>query len=543
MRTLPTRWARRVAGAFLTTITFFYVAFYGLPLTFESSNVPAVWLGQYPLTPNPHPVEVLHRKAYTHFNHLINQQSRTAEEAIAEYVKRYRRNPPPGFREWAEYALAHQSPIIDDFDMIVENLNPFLNLTTDEFMARMRKATQGQNPRVDRCSFSEGKFSTGCRKFSKAMATVLGDAAQSLPDLAIVMNFLDEPAILTAKDEYNGDPYQWVDKGHSPLGAEIHRSCNRRGNLETKKIDKVETHGLPFVQNVNAEKDLCLHRDYQRKHGFLMSPTSMRCIHAEVPILSRAAPYPFSDIIYPSPHYAFRDNQYNSWWDKSWKRKKNALYWAGSTTGGYWKDRSTTWRKGHRQRFASLGMHKEEDKEFTYLDDSHGLYEPYTSQDFNTSLYDVRVTMIHQCEPDNCALQKEFFGVRGRMPYDSKAYSYRFLFDIDGNGYSGRFYKFLASHSVPLKTTIFREWHDERLIPWWHYIPVSQGMDELPELMRFLATTPQGQSISQRIAEAGRDWYYKAMTEVHQGIYLYRLLLELAWLQDESRSVELDLRA
>jgi hypothetical protein len=84
-------------------------------------------------------------------------------------------------------------------------------------------------------------------------------------------------------------------------------------------------------------------------------------------------------------------------------------------------------------------------------------------------------------------------------------YSYRYLLDIDGNSYSGRFYRFLASRNVPLKISIFREWHDERLVPWYHYIPVSQSMDELPELIRFLATTREREEIRRRIAVAGRE--------------------------------------
>ena len=41
------------------------------------------------------------------------------------------------------------------------------------------------------------------------------------------------------------------------------------------------------------------------------------------------------------------------------------------------------------------------------------------------------------------------------------------VFDMDGNGISGRrCYKLLASRSTPLKQTILREWHDDRLVPW-----------------------------------------------------------------------------
>lgn len=93
----------------------------------------------------------------------------------------------------------------------------------------------------------------------------------------------------------------------------------------------------------------------------------------------------------------------------------------------------------------------------------------------------------------------------------------------------------LASNSAVLKTTIFKEWHDERLVPWLHYIPVSLCLDELPELVRFLATTNEGREIGHRVAQEGKRWHTRGLREVDRGIYFYRLLIELAWLQNPKR--------
>ncbi|KAJ4307236.1 hypothetical protein N0V88_000616 [Collariella sp. IMI 366227] len=58
----------------------------------------------------------------------------------------------------------------------------------------------------------------------------------------------------------------------------------------------------------------------------------------------------------------------------------------------------------------------------------------------------------------------------------SAALHSKLAFDLDGNGISGRFLKLLASNSLVLKQTVLREWHDERLVPWLHYVPVSMEM-------------------------------------------------------------------
>jgi hypothetical protein len=57
-------------------------------------------------------------------------------------------------------------------------------------------------------------------------------------------------------------------------------------------------------------------------------------------------------------------------------------------------------------------------------------------------------------------------------------------------------------------------------------------MEELPELVSFLTSNEKGQRIAREIAERGRDWYFKALREVDMSIYTYRLVLELARLQD-----------
>ncbi|MGG6497011.1 UNVERIFIED_CONTAM: glycosyl transferase family 90, partial [Bacteroidetes bacterium 56_B9] len=74
-----------------------------------------------------------------------------------------------------------------------------------------------------------------------------------------------------------------------------------------------------------------------------------------------------------------------------------------------------------------------------------------------------------------------------------KAFRSKLTFDMDGNGISGRYYQLLASKSVVLKQTLLREWHDDRLVPWAHYVPVSQGLEELPELVSYLTTSVRGQ--------------------------------------------------
>jgi hypothetical protein len=493
-----------------------------------------------------HPVILLHQRAEKIFSTLLQRQSNSPLEAEREYSRRYGRPPPPGFHQWAEYALAHKSPIIDDFDTISHAVHRYFNLTTTEITRRIHEATKRipnemYNDAVERCVFEDGSFGSGCRSFAEPLTTLLGDARQIAPKGEFLINFLDEPSVLSVRQRTEaGSVAPWRDLSRQPIGSIVAEACSLHGKSNEYKSARapIDTYGLPFVQDAQADKNLCQHLEYDTSHGFLMSPASFRHAQTEIPLLSRAAPYPFSDILYPSTHYGLRSSLYSWWDDRIWARKKNAVYWAGSSTGGYWSRK--TWFSGHRQRLATFGMNKEE-RSFHYLRPSSNTsvgMQVFTTNTFDASYFDIHLSKIVGCDSDSIRIEQErYFGLPRPADPESRPFRYRFVLDIDGNSYSGRFYRYLASRSVPLKLSIFHEWHDERLVPWLHYIPVSQSMDELPELVRFLATTAEGQRIGRRVAEAGREWYFKAMTPVHQGIYLYRLMLELAWMQNSSRPI------
>ncbi|KAF8864500.1 hypothetical protein BDZ45DRAFT_684903 [Acephala macrosclerotiorum] len=62
-------------------------------------------------------------------------------------------------------------------------------------------------------------------------------------------------------------------------------------------------------------------------------------------------------------------------------------------------------------------------------------------------------------------------------------------------------------------------------------------MEDVPELVFYLTSTEAGQKRAKEIAEIGREWFFKAFRDVDLSIYTYRLLLELARLQDPKRQV------
>lgn len=191
----------------------------------------------------------------------------------------------------------------------------------------------------------------------------------------------------------------------------------------------------------------------------------------------------------------------------------------------------------HRQRLALLPL-SSPSKSYKYLRKStvkgkQQEWETYSLPTLKKEAYSLSITKVWGCTEPACSSQREVFNPHPRP--NEEPYAYKYVFDIDGNTLSGRFYRLLSSTSCVLKTTIFREWHDSRLIPWYHYIPISLSFSELPEIVRFLTETEEGVEIGRRVAKAGREWVGTGLGERERGIYFWRVLMELGWLGDEAR--------
>lgn len=115
------------------------------------------------------------------------------------------------------------------------------------------------------------------------------------------------------------------------------------------------------------------------------------------------------------------------------------------------------------------------------------------------------------------------------------AFQSKYLLDIDGNAFSGRYYAWLLSHSVVYKFAIFREWHDEIMKAWVHYVPLGIEGGEYVESVRFFEEETNGQMLAERLAEQGREWAGQSLRNEDLEVYYFRLLLEYGRLIDDAR--------
>ena len=83
-----------------------------------------------------HPIPKLMADAQMKFKTMITGQSKTLGEAVKEYKRRYGRDPPKGFDEWFEFAKENGVKIIDEYDQLVRDLEPFWGMSGEELRRR-----------------------------------------------------------------------------------------------------------------------------------------------------------------------------------------------------------------------------------------------------------------------------------------------------------------------------------------------------------------------------------------------------------------------
>lgn len=510
-----------------------------LSLVPYAANILAIRDAQFSVVSRNHPVESLVTNSKAEFEQLVQRQSKSYDAARREYLRRYNVEPPSGFREWYEFAKSQNSPIIDDFDIIYEGVSPFWELSGIEVREVMEEARHAELNQLWACSTAttncSHRYRTRDRDFPLLFNTLLKDVSNAIPDVEFLINHFDEPAVVLpqSEDEKHSGDVRVRNMRRKRLWSHITNDC---GLIEGEGDDAItETSGLPFIANITESRDLCHHLEYKKTHGLLERLASGQLIEGMVPVLSTGGFSTMGDIIFPSPAYIQDGFKYDPAGDVEWDDKRDNVYWAGSTTGGYAADEQ--WRLYQRQRFVELAQNLAAGP-YSYLREVGGVITRVTSPFLNSRLFDVAFTRINQCKKKYCREQEDYFRLMGWAGKDEALHS-KLVFDIDGNGISGRYYKLLASKSTPLKMTILREWHDERLVPWVHYVPVSMSMKELPELVSYFTLTEEGQKSAREIAEAGRKWYLEALREEDMAVYVYRLLLELARLQDPEREARI----
>ncbi|KAL9624025.1 MAG: hypothetical protein Q9160_001778 [Pyrenula sp. 1 TL-2023] len=328
-----------------------------------------------------------------------------------------------------------------------------------------------------------------------------------------------------------------------------------------------------FLSNWSLAASVCHQPDMAHLHGFYLSPAAFKSSHKLLPVFSQSKPHGWNDLLYPSA-WNYRDkvayqpgessssgdnDKVNS--DPPFNEKRDTLFWRGSTSEGM-SPGTGTWRGMARQRLVHLTNNlttSTHDQVTVLVQDpfkNTGYYHymnipgpALSSLGLNTDIGIVEKIVRCGGRPphSDCLDQEAEFGFVETTEFQQH-WQYKYLFDLDGAGFSGRFLPFLQSRSLPFKTALFREWYDERITAWWHFVPQDirlhdvystlayfsglSGRDPRSGLELFVGAHPNEGAL---IAENGREWANKVLRKDDMEIYFFRLLLEWGRVVDDRR--------
>ena len=381
-----------------------------------------------------------------------------------------------------------------------------------------------------------------------------------LPDMDLIINGKDEPTIILPHDKLNqlvqsaynwkppkvGGPLNSFSKRPSDLTDEIqfhygsdltsiaritawnrlvasyHVDSPARLDNGTDFTSSFTYGPLGFLYNVTAFQDVCNQPSLPYHHGFFDRAATLITSPVFAPVFSVSKPGIFNDIIFPTV-YLYVDEGYDPKKDIEWAEKRDQLHWRGGTSTGF-----TTvggWRRHHRQRFVKA-MNNITDHVKSLRKEGNVWNEAYMEPQAARELFDVRISKISDLStPEARDEQSRELGI---APWEDRQmfWQWKFLLDVDGLGESGRFYALLRSRSLAFKCAMFRDWHDERLKPWVHYVPLGLNGSDWFEAVHFFALDEIGQALAERMVDESRVWAHRVLRKVDMEVWMFRLLLE-----------------
>lgn len=556
-----------------------------------------------------HPIDRLLRDATVQSEAWFAQAatSKTLQEAAATYRRRYQRHPPPGFDAWYAFAIEKSSVIIDDFDSIMEDLQPFWAREPSDIRHLTGVILADEWNDIAEISIRSGRAEIGPmvpthRWMLEGVLAMLEEFVHKLPDMDLAFSINDEPRVavpwkaledLRQSGTPTGSLKQGISNGwssnreqtwqHSDRFKDFKRPFKDRsllnsfaayGSVACPPSSPARTfhlwdprnlcttcstpHSLGvFLQNWTLSASPCHQPDLAHLHGFYLSPAAFKPSHELLPVFSQSKAHGYADILYPSAWNYMDKVKYEPsepYPDAPFESKRNALFWRGATSEGLSKD--ATWKGMARQRLVHLvnnategvpilAPHPTQPGSFIYkLLPATSL--PALGLDIDIAIVDE----IVRCWDADCTDQEAEFGLVGKSDFQAH-WGYRFLMDLDGAGFSGRFLPFLRSRSVVFKTAIFREWWDDRLTAWRHFVPVDIRLHGLLSTLMYFAGSSRGSEDSNergklfavkpnieagaRIAEDSRLWADRVLRKEDMQVYMFRLLLEWGRLTDDRR--------
>ncbi|KAH0548054.1 hypothetical protein GP486_008204 [Trichoglossum hirsutum] len=342
--------------------------------------------------------------------------------------------------------------------------------------------------------------------------------------------------------------------------AEIMTDFSGPPVMNLEYMNEHSFHG--YVSNYTLSTSICHQPDLKGLHGALIEPCSVSSATHLFPLFGGSKLATNNEILLPAPKYWDNDPRFLAGGpNKPWGKKNNRIIWRGIASGG--RNTAVNWRAFHRHRFVAMTNATQVRQAENWEEAPLNWARPPSNYSVK-ALDDNRLSdwleesvdagfIGLSCfpeEPDGeCSYTGKWFKIVPEIEM-SEQYNNKYLVDVDGNSFSGRYRAFLMSNSLPIKATLFREWHDSRLIAWKHFVPMDNRFVDLFGIMEYFlgyrnpkSNDPSVDDVqphdnaARKIATEGQAWAHKVLRREDIQLYTLRVLLEYARVVDDRRDI------
>ncbi|KAF2716383.1 glycosyltransferase family 90 protein [Polychaeton citri CBS 116435] len=601
---LGNRFTQLTAAAIILTVVFWFIlSTSNLPTQvadrFAHTNRPVSDTSPLPI--GNHPIDQLIREADTELYKLLGKASHTLDDAADAYRKRRGRQPPPLFDAWYAFAQNKTAVIVEDFfDQIYEDLNPFWGLSAKFIRESAKDFEHRVTVRNHSTTWVSDKDD---RPWMHLWSDLVRTIQDVVPDVDIAINVMDESRLIVPWEEIT-EYVAKEKETRSVIPVEklkrtTYQSLKTLDDSVPEHFDPAFIGGVPFwelavagchpdspgrkapietnftlppplqtrqprgsyqgyVKNWTLSKQPCEYAEMQGLHGTFVEPISESTSKKLFPLFGGSKLPMNNEILLPAAMYWTEDPFYSG--GKShggvWEEKYEKLIWRGAASGG--RNKKENWTRFQRHRFLSMvngtsvALAENDDPTAApnFAVPEVGQYGLSAFKKAGQSLGTwvsswSDAAFVHLlCFPEIvhklCEYTDPYFSLAIKEMPMSEQYNYKYLPDIDGNSFSGRYRGFLGSTSLPIKATIYNEWHDSRMVAWKHFVPMDNTFVDIYGIMEYFignkATGVQGHDEQARsIALDGKKWAETVLRKEDMQVYVLRLLLEYARLCDDDR--------
>ncbi|KAJ7677734.1 glycosyl transferase family 90-domain-containing protein [Mycena polygramma] len=359
-----------------------------------------------------------------------------------------------------------------------------------------RATRGGSRVKKDGSGMTTGRFGGGRFRFTDWHRTLytadwsrtFARLAALIPDTNIIINGRDEPRVVF---DYRRPRVQETVFAAGPDPNPFEHTPQSTAKFFKDRHCHIPNQPLGFTDLANDAS------------AFMLSSSSTQFTTDLYPLLSAAKISPcFADILVPSefyysdsrwtPRYAYPNNI-------AWNAKIPRLYWRGKSSGG--RISGSNYRAFPRFRAADIGR-------------------------AHPDLMDVAISGFHDslCGADcDAAKIKAEYNITGASVPRENVYRYKYVLDVDGNSFSGRYLGLLRSGSLVFKSTVFEEYFSDWLRPFYHYIPVLPDLSDLVQKIEWAIANDEE---ARAIQEAGQAVAERVLTDAQNDCYFSAVLLD-----------------